>query len=208
MNTFSKEIARPLLVGITGGIGSGKTTVSKVFEALGVPVFNSDTMAREIVDTDVDVIAQIRETFGEGIYHKGKLDRLAMAGIVFNDASALKSLNAIVHPKVGDYFNDWVKQHANEAILLKEASILIESGSYKLLDNLILVTAPDLVRIKRVMNRDKTTKQEVLKRMSAQMSDSEKITYCDFEIKNDEGNMVIPQVLSVFDKLKEKAMNT
>jgi dephospho-CoA kinase len=203
LNTSSKsESKKPLLVGLTGGIGSGKSTVAKVFKSLGVPVFNSDDEAKRILHEDKAVIQQIKQNFGE-IYNADQLDTDKLASIVFKDRGALNKLNGIVHPKVKLNFDNWVKSNQNFPLLLKEAAILIESGAYQQMDKIILVTAPDGVRVDRVTLRDGVEKEKVLERIKAQLPDEEKRGYADFVITNDNRELVILQVLEIFNQLKK-----
>ncbi|MFB0924802.1 MAG: dephospho-CoA kinase [Vicingaceae bacterium] len=201
MNTsLKKENKKALIVGLTGGIGSGKSTVAKVFQSLGVPIFNSDLEAKYIINNDVEVIRAITLEFGN-VYENGKLNRIKMAEVVFNDKNALEKLNKIVHPKVAEYFENWVLENNDSSILIKEAAILIESGAYKKIDKIVLVTAPTTIRIQRVVNRDNISKEKVTERMNAQLSDKEKLSYADFFIINDDIQLVIPQVLAAYNKL-------
>ncbi len=201
MNTsLKKENKKPLIVGLTGGIGSGKSTVAKVFQSLGVPVFNSDLEAKHIINNDVEVIRAITFEFGN-VYENEKLNRIKMAEVVFNDNNALDKLNKIVHPKVAEYFENWILENNNSSILIKEAAILIESGAYKQIDKIVLVTAPKAIRIQRVISRDSISKEKVIGRMNTQLSDKEKLSYADFFIINDDIQMVIPQVLAAYNKL-------
>jgi dephospho-CoA kinase len=201
LNTsLKKENKKPLIVGLTGGIGSGKSTVAKVFQSLGVPIFNSDLEAKYIINNDVEVIRAITFEFGN-VYENGKLNRIKMAEVVFKDKNALEKLNKIVHPKVAEYFENWVLANNDSSILIKEAAILIESGAYKKIDKIVLVTAPTTIRIQRVVNRDNISKEKVKERMNAQLSDKEKLSYADFFIINDDIQMVIPQVLAAYNKL-------
>jgi dephospho-CoA kinase len=201
LNTsIKKENKKPLIVGLTGGIGSGKSTVAKVFQSLGVPIFNSDLEAKYIINNDVEVIRAITFEFGN-VYENGKLNRIKMAEVVFKDKNALEKLNKIVHPKVAEYFENWVLENNDSSILIKEAAILIESGAYKKIDKIVLVTAPTTIRIQRVVNRDNISKEKVKERMNAQLSDKEKLSYADFFIINDDIQLVIPQVLAAYNKL-------
>jgi len=201
LNTSLKKENKPLLVGLTGGIGSGKSTVAKVFKSLGVPIFNSDTEAKKIINNDEEVIKQITAEFG-AVYENGKLNAQKMAEVVFDDDKLLAKINNIIHPKVAVYFERWVAENKNAPILIKEAAILIESGAYKQMDKIILVTASKQIRIERVMNRDIISENKVRDRMKAQLSDKEKLTYADFTIINDNEQLVIPQVLNAYGKLK------
>jgi len=193
-------MSKPVLVGLTGGIGSGKSTVAKVFETLGVPIFNSDLIAKSIVNNDAEVISKIVAEFG-AIYLDGELDKVKMATIVFNDKTALEKLNKIVHPKVALYFENWVEQNASAEILIKEAAILIESGAYKQMDKIVLVTAPEALRLERVVNRDNTTGQKVKDRIAAQLSDKQRAVFADYTIDNGGKELVVPQVLEVYKML-------
>jgi len=193
-------MSKPVLVGLTGGIGSGKSTVAKVFESLGVPVFHSDVVAKSIVDNDADVIGEIVAEFGD-IYLDGELDKVKMATIVFNDKKALETLNKIVHPKVALYFENWVEEHRAESFLIKESAILIETGAYKHMDEIVLVTAPESIRIQRVVLRDSISEQKVKDRIQSQLSDTEKNKFANFTINNDGELLIIPQVLEIYKML-------
>lgn len=186
-------------VGITGGIGSGKTTVCKVFEVLGIPVFYADTEAKGIMVKDSILIQNIKETFGKQSYFEdGTLNKQHIASIVFNNEAELIKLNAIVHPAVFRAFDAWEEQMANQApYTLKEAALLFESGSYKMCDTTILVTAPIEVKIKRVMERDGITAAQVKARMDKQLSDEEKAKMANYFISNDEEHSIIEQVLNL-----------
>jgi len=194
-----------LRIGITGGIGSGKTTVCKLFELQGIPVFYSDAQARTAMNTDLDLADGIRQTFGKDIYFEnGLLDRKKLASIVFSDDSKLKELNALVHPAVFRRFHIWSAEQTSPYVL-KEAAILFESDSYKDCDGIILVKAPLDLKIARVIKRDAITKQEVLNRMEKQLSDEEKLKLSDFIIENDEKQLLVPQVLKLHQQLLNKA---
>ena len=191
---------RPLLIGLTGGIGSGKSTVAKVFISLDIPVFNSDVEAKKIINNDSDVVDAIKDEFGE-VYINGILDSKKIAEIVFNDKNALVKLNDIVHPKVKDAFEQWVNNNMDKNILIKEAAILFETGGYKELDKTILITAPEKIRIQRVVNRDGVGLLDVQRRIDSQLSDEKKIELSDYVINNDIDQLVIPQVLKIFKLL-------
>lgn len=200
---FSKEnkLKKPILVGLTGGIGSGKSTVAKVFQSLGVKVYNSDVEAKKIINTNKEVISKIKNKFGEHIYTNNVLNSKQLARVVFNNPAALNELNAIVHPQVKSHFEHWVLENNNQKLLIKEAAILIESGANKGLDKNILVTAPEELRIKRVCNRDSSNEDDVRKRIKSQMTDDDKLPLIDFVIKNNEEELLLPQVLIILDKL-------
>lgn len=171
------------IIGLTGGIGSGKTTIAKYFETLGIPVYIADEEAKKILDLP-ETAHKIAAAFGEEVLTKGKPDRKKLAAAVFNNTKKLELLNSIIHPKVRQHFLQWVEANSNKKIVIKEAAILFESGSYKDCDAVILVTAPKEVRIQRVMQRDNTTKEEVLERMSNQWEDEKKEALSDYVITN------------------------
>lgn len=186
-------------IGITGGIGSGKTTVCHIFEQLGIPVFYADTVAKEIMVTDPVLREGIMNTFGIESYElSGKLNNKHIAQIVFNNKTELEKLNALVHPAVFRAFESWQQTiPADVPYNLKEAALLFESGSYQMCDHSILVTASKAVKIKRVMERDSVTSEQVEARMDKQLSDEEKKKMADFLITNDESQSVILQVLEL-----------
>ncbi len=193
-----------LKVGLTGGIGSGKSVVCQVFSTLGIPVFNADLAARHIMENDQLLVHSIKELLGGEVYNKGILDRPKVASIVFNKPELLAQLNALVHPTTVKYANDWLaKQTTPYAI--KEAAIYFESGSYNEMDVMIGVYAPQEIRIKRAMNRGKQTREEVLSIIGRQMNEEEKMNRCDFVITNEDVTAVLPQVLGVHKALLQKA---
>tara|TARA_B100000683_G_scaffold135740_1_gene132526 strand:- start:12199 stop:12786 length:588 start_codon:yes stop_codon:yes gene_type:complete len=185
-----------LKIGLTGGIGSGKTTVAKVFEHLGVPVFYADLEAKKCMQSDPTLIKQLKATFGNDIYIDKKLQKDRLASIIFNDNTALHTINRLVHPAVQKVFKDWCLTQ-NTYYVLKEAAILFESGSDKELDQIVCVSAKNDLRKKRIMQRDNVTESQVLERMSKQWHQSRKIALADFHISNDEKQLLIPQVLEV-----------
>ncbi|MBN8695959.1 MAG: dephospho-CoA kinase [Bacteroidetes bacterium] len=188
-------------VGITGGIGSGKTTVCKLFELLGVPVYYSDTEAKKLLDEDEVVKQQIVDLFGHDVIDEsGKVDRKKMAALVFNNKERLEQLNAVVHPAVAQHFEAWCKKQTN-VFILKEAAILFESGAHKQVDKVIVVSAPLDLKVERVIKRDKVAKEEVLKRINNQMPDEEKVKLADHVIYNNEKELLIPQVIAVYQQL-------
>lgn len=193
-------------VGITGGIGSGKTTVCRVFETLGIPVYYADERAKSLMNTNEDLRKEIIAIFGKDAYlPDGSLNRKHIASIVFTDNSKLKALESVVHPAVAKDGNDWHYSQKDKPYTLKEAALLVENGSYKHFDKMILVTAPKSVRIERVMARDKTTAEAVEARMDAQLSDEEKRKVCDFVIENDGAQSIIKQVLKIHRTLTAKS---
>jgi dephospho-CoA kinase len=190
-------------IGITGGIGSGKSLVCRIFQVLGVPVYDADSRAKKLMTTDRILIEEIRKEFGTLSYHaNGDLNREYISANVFGNESKLKRLNELVHPRVAIDFKDWTYQHAGCRYVLKEAALLFESGSYKTLDAVILVKAPDEMRIQRVLSRDShRTREDVEKIMRNQFSEEEKEMKSDYVIRNDEHELVVPQVLHLHERL-------
>jgi dephospho-CoA kinase len=188
-------------IGLTGGIGSGKSTVAEIFSRLGVPVFISDKVARELQENDAGLIAATQKIFGEEIYKDHKLDRAKLAEIVFSDKEKLEQLNAIVHPAVGKAFEKFCRENSGSAYVLKESAILYEIGDEKNLDGMIVVTAPDDLRKERVSERDGITAEEVEQRIKNQMSQEKKAERAGFVLENDEEKLLLPQVLKVHSAL-------
>lgn len=188
-----------LKIGITGGIGSGKTTVCRIFESLGIPVFYADTVAKQIMVTDVVLVAGVKAAFGDESYDTaGKLNNKYIAQIVFNDQQELDKLNALVHPATFRAFERWLNDvPADTPYILKEAALLFESGSYRLCDKSVLVTAPAELRIARVMERDQVSREQVESRINKQLSDEIKKGMADYFIENNETDALIPQVLKL-----------
>ena len=189
-----------LKLGITGGIGSGKTTVAKVFEVLGIPVYYADDAAKRLMNTDEKLKEKIQLQFGNDVYKDGRLDRKYLAEIVFKNPEKLQLLNALVHPATLKDAERWM-QNQSAAYSLKEAALIFESGAQEQLDYVIGVTAPAPLRIQRTMHRDNITREEVILRMDKQMDETIKIKLCDFVIKNDEQEMLLPQVIALHEKL-------
>lgn len=190
-----------LKIGITGNIGSGKTTVSRIFEVLGVPVFYADDEAKRVMTEDAILVEAIKQSFGAASYFDdGTLNRKHIAGIVFNDHEHLAVLNSIVHPAVFRAFDNWVINYNYLPYILKEAALLFESDSYKMCDYNIAVTAPLDMRMERVIARDGLTLIEAQNRNARQMPEAEKAKLADFIISNDESHLVIPQVLALHQK--------
>jgi dephospho-CoA kinase len=188
-----------LKIGITGSIGAGKSTVAGIFKVLGIPVFDADATAKNILNTDSVLREQIAATFGSETYKNGLLDKKYLATLVFNKPDQLAKLNALVHPATIEAANIWAKhcEEQGSPYILKEAALLFEAGTNVGLDFIIGVTAPVEMRIARVMERDHVTREEVLKRMQHQLDDIEKMKRCNFVIDNNEVSLVIPQVLAL-----------
>lgn len=189
-----------IIVGLTGGIGSGKSVVAKIFSTIGVPVLDADALAKNIMHTNELVHSKLIKVFGEAVYKNGNLDRSYLASLVFEDPFKLSQLNAIVHPITIQAAKDWAAAQ-NAPYVIKEAALFFESGSSEGVAKIIGVAAPLSLRIHRVMKRDQCTKEEVEKRMSNQIDDRLKMKLCDFVITNDEQQLVTPQVLALHKKI-------
>ena len=191
-----------LKVGITGGIGSGKSTVSRFFSELGVPVYDSDQRAKSLMQHDDSIIIKIKKEFGDDSYLNNILNRSHIAEIVFKNELKLKQLNAIVHPVVRTDFNNWLSQNSNARFVIKEAAIMIESGAYKDLDKLIVVNANREQKIKWIKKRDHLLLEDIENRIQNQLSDKIRNQYADFIIENNSSKKVLKQqVLSIYNKL-------
>ena len=191
-------------IGLTGGIGSGKSTVAKVFEVLGIPVYYADDAAKKLMNEDEELKEKIKKEFGESIYKEEKLDRKKLADIVFTSPEKLNLLNALVHPATLKDAEKWIQEQTSQ-YCIKEAALIFESGAHEHLDYVIGVTAPAPLRILRTMQRDGVTKEEVFARMDKQMDDIIKMKLCDFVITNDEQEMLLPQILDLHKKIVELA---
>lgn len=189
-----------LRIGLTGGIGSGKSTVAQLFELLGIPVYYADDAAKKLMNTDEELKNSIKKNFGAQAYKNNLLDRQYMATVVFNDPEKLKVLNSLVHPATLKDAGQWMQRQTTPYVI-KEAALLFESGADKMLDHVIGVAAPEELRIKRVMKRDGVSREEVIKRLSKQMEEEKKLSLCDFILVNDETQLLIPQVLELHQKL-------
>ncbi|MEC7998448.1 MAG: dephospho-CoA kinase [Bacteroidota bacterium] len=191
-----------LKVGITGGIGSGKSTVSRFFSELGVPVYDSDQRAKSLMQHDDSIIIKIKKEFGDDSYLNNVLNRSHIAEIVFKNELKLKQLNAIVHPVVRTDFNNWLSQNSNARFVIKEAAIMIESGAYKDLDKLIVVNANREQKIKWIKKRDHLLLEDIENRIQNQLSDKMRNQYADFIIENNSSKKELKQqVLSIYNKL-------
>ncbi len=189
-----------LKIGLTGGIGSGKTTVAKVFETLGIPVYYADDATKRLMNSNEFIKKSLIKYFGEGTYLDGILNRKYLANIVFSDKEKLALLNSITHPLTINDANEWMAKQKSPYII-KEAALLFESNAAKHLDYFIGVSAPLAIRIKRVMQRDAITEIEVVNRINRQMNEEEKMKRCDFVIMNNDEELVIPQVLKIHEEI-------
>ena len=190
---------RPMQIGITGGIGSGKSLVCRIFSCLGVSVYDADSRAKSVMTTDGILVMQIKKEFGGLSYHAdGSLNRNYLAETVFSDPVRLEVLNKLVHPRVGEDYLSWLEKHKDEDYVLKEAALLYESGSYKVLDKVIVVHAPEFIRIERVKQRDPhRSEQDIKTIIHNQLNEEVKLQQADFVVINDETKLVIPQVLAL-----------
>lgn len=193
-----------LKVGITGGIGSGKSVVCEVFKSLGIPVFNADDTARFLMENDENLVREVRKLLGDEVYTNGKLDRKKVSAIVFLEPEKLKKLNALVHPSTIRYSKRWM-ENQSAPYVIKEAAIFFETGSNKEMNVMIGVSAPQELRIQRAMERSKITREKVLTIMAQQMSEEEKMRKCDFVILNDGRTPVLPQVMKIHEWLMAKS---
>lgn len=185
-----------LKIGLTGGIGSGKSTVAKIFETLGIPVYYADAEAKRLMNSSETLKKVIRQNFGEATYENDQLNRKYLAGIVFNNPEKLELLNALIHPVTINDAEQWMQQQS-APYSIKEAALLFESGAAENLDLIVGVYAPQALRIKRVMKRDGLTADEIMKRINRQVNEEMKMKLCDFVITNNEQELLIPQVLKL-----------
>jgi dephospho-CoA kinase len=194
-----------LKIGLTGAIGSGKTAVANVFKVLGIPVFDADREAKLIMENNERLALSIQKVFGKESYSANKLNRSFLASIVFNDPLKLEQLNALVHPVTIEEANKWMNAQKTPYVI-KEAALMFEAGSASHLDYVIGVYAPQHIRIKRVMEREHASREQVLERMNRQISDVIKMKLCDFVVVNDEQRLLIPQILQLHEKFLEIAI--
>jgi dephospho-CoA kinase len=187
-------------LGITGGIGSGKTSVCKVFEVLGIPVFSADGEAQATMENDRDIISKINLIAGKDLYINGSLDRANLAKIIFNDNALLKKVNSLIHPIVFSRFNEWVLEQTMPYVIM-EAAILFESGASKFVDRVATVVAPVEQRIARVIMRNKLSPEQVMERMRNQMDDMTRTKLSDYVIHNSENDMIIPAILKIHNDI-------
>ena len=196
-----------LKIGLTGGIGSGKTTVAQIFEVLGIPVYYADKEAKRLMTSNHQLKLELIKSFGAEIYENGKLKSALLASIVFTDSQKLNLLNSLVHPATLLDAKEWMEKQTTP-YSIKEAALIFEAGASEKLDFIIGVSAPEHIRIKRVMERDGISKKDVEKRLSNQLDENEKIKRCHFVVVNDEKELLTPQILKLhqyfLDKVVEK----
>lgn len=192
----------PLKIGVTGGIGAGKSVVCQIFSALGVPVYDADTRAKQVMVDDAVLVRQLKGHFGEKTYEAdGSLNRIHLAATVFADAEKLALLNSLVHPRVGLDFDKWFSQYPRAPYVIKEAALIFEAGSYKGLDAVIAVSAPEELRLRRTMIRDEhRSRQQIEEIISKQLQEEERLSRANYKIVNDDKTLIIPQVLRLHKK--------
>jgi len=188
-------------IGLTGGIGSGKSTVSTVFNALGVPVYEADSNARRLMESDKDIIKLLPEIFSKDVFLNGKLNKKLLATIVFNDKNSLKKLNSIVHPVVQEDFSKWSQQYLLYPYVIEEAALLFESGSSEKMDYIIFVKSKLQTRMQRVIERDNLSRAEVELRINNQLDDRIKEKKADFIINNEIDSMILPQIVDLHERI-------
>jgi dephospho-CoA kinase len=189
-----------LRVGLTGGIGSGKSTVAQIFEVLGIPVYYADIAAKKLMNENAELRSAITNIFGKEAYSNGILDRKYISSIVFSDPAKLKALNSLVHPATKKDGEAWMQQQTSP-YAIHEAALIFEAKVSERLDQVIGVSSPLELRIKRAMERDKVNRDEIIKRMDQQLDEELKMSRCDFVLINDEQQLLIPQVLDLHEKL-------
>jgi len=188
-------------IGLTGNIGTGKSTVARIFEILGIPVYHADFQAKLLLDTD-EVKEQILLIFGTHVFNtSNQIDRKTLADIVFSDKAKLEQLNNIIHPLVEKDFSIWCNNHLDKDYIIHEAAILFESGFDRLFDATILVMAPESLCIERVIKRDLLSEQLVLNRMNNQWNQEKKREKANYIVMNDENTMLIPQILDIHNRI-------
>lgn len=197
-----------LRVAVTGNIGSGKTSVCRVFKSLGIPIFNTDQEAK-LIYRDPDVINTLTSRFGPAVLTtSGLLDTAALAAIIFNDPAAMEFIRLLIHPRVFEKYNQWAEEHKHHPYTIQESALVFESGSFKKLDRIIFVYAPEEVLISRVMKRDHVSSEQVLQRMRHQLSQNEKRSRSHFTLSNDNTSLLIPQILNIHSILLADAMES
>lgn len=189
-----------MIIGLTGGIGSGKSTVAAIFRTLGVPVYEADAASKEIIDTDKQLQQKLQKLLGDEVVKQGRIDRPYMARKIFNNDELLQQANALIHPAVGEHFKEWYGQQ-KAPYIIREAAILYESGTHKDCAKVVVVTAPEQMRIDRVVKRSKTTEEEVRQRMAKQWPEEEKVKRADYVVNNDHSDSVVKQVLKIHEDI-------
>lgn len=193
-----------IIVGLTGGIGSGKTYIAQKFQNLAIPVYNSDIRARELMLSDSNLKEALKKLFGPEVYLNQQLNKTFISEQLFKNKELLKKMNQLVHPAVQKDFERWCKLHTDAPFVIKEAAILIESGAYKQCDSIIVVSAPQTLRMERVMNRDNMRHEQFVNILNNQLSDKERLPYASFIIKNDGTQVIDERVNEIYQQLTGK----
>ncbi|RNC64170.1 dephospho-CoA kinase [Proteiniphilum sp. X52] len=190
-------------IGITGGIGSGKSVVSELFRLHGIPVYNADQEAKKLNDSSPYIRGQLTQQFGEDLYVNDKLNRKKLASIIFHDSRKLALVNSIIHPELARHFTEWSRMREHCPMVILDAALLIEAGFHHFVDKVVMVQAPKELRIARVMQRDRSPRHEVEARMDSQLPEEEKIKYADYVICNDNSHSLIKQVSELMRRVTE-----
>jgi dephospho-CoA kinase len=199
-NRMKNLQAQAIKLGVTGGIGSGKTTVCRVFSVLGIPVFSADAEAKRIMDSDPDLIDKLNSIAGMDLYANGNLDRQQLAKLIFNNRELLEKVNSIVHPLIFENYIKWADEQTSPYTIM-EAAILFESGAAELVDRILTVVTPINERIERLMAGNKFTFEQVMERINNQIDDETRIKRSDFIVYNSENDMIIPAILAIHEEL-------
>ncbi len=187
-------------LGVTGGIGSGKSTVCKIFNVLGIPVFSADDEGHSIMETDTGLKDELNRLIGEDLYATGELDRSKLASLIFNDDFLLDRVNSLVHPRVFELYQEWREQQQADYVIF-EAAILFEAGAEEYVDKILAVIAPLEERINRVMGRNRMTREQVMERVNKQIKEEEMLKRSDYYINNSENTMIIPEVMKIHNSI-------
>jgi dephospho-CoA kinase len=197
---MNKTLKQGLKLGVTGGIGSGKTTVCRVFAVLGIPVYSADEEARKIQESDRELIDKINMLAGKDLYSSGKLDRPELARLIFNNRDLLEKVNSLIHPVIFRNFKRWVTEQDSPYSIM-EAAILFESGAYRIMDKILTVVTPMEERIDRLVKGNKLTREQVMERIKNQIDDESRIKQSDYIIFNSENDMIIPAILGIHEEM-------
>ena len=193
-------------IGITGGMGSGKSFVCSIIENLGYPIFYSDKEAKWLMENNASLIAEIKKIVGNNAYTNNKINKDEIRKYIFDSAEKRKKLNEIVHPAVTQHFDYWAQHFKSNSLLFNESALLIETGSYKRFDKIILITASQDVKIKRLIQRENVSKEEIRLRMNSQLSDEVKKDHADYIIENNETDFLLPKIFTIIDQLKKDSL--
>ena len=193
-------------IGITGGMGSGKSFVCSIIENLGYSIFYSDKEAKWLMENNVSLIAEIKKIVGNNAYTNNKINKEEIRKYIFDSAENRKKINEIVHPAVTQHFDHWAQQFKSNSLLFNESALLIETGSYKRFDKIILITASQDVKIKRLIQRENVSKEEIRLRMNSQLSDEVKKDHADYIIENNETDFLLPKIFTIIDQLKKDSL--